>query len=89
MRVPASPDVQVVIPGTQGGVGEWLRDGQWWLDRFVTWPTGRTRLYRCPTCDLFLSAARFQPKWLKADDGAARSTIRWRGVHLAAAQHNY
>ncbi|GGB82632.1 competence protein CoiA family protein [Deinococcus soli (ex Cha et al. 2016)] len=89
VRVPASPDVQVVIPGTQGGVGEWLSAAQWWPDRFVTWPTGRTRLYRCPTCGLFLSASRFQPKWLKADDGAARFSVGRRGVYLTAAQHDW
>ncbi|MFC4637733.1 competence protein CoiA family protein [Deinococcus hohokamensis] len=40
--VPGAPEVQVVIPGTHEGVGDWWNEGQWWPTRCVTWPDSRT-----------------------------------------------
>lgn len=87
LNMPAAPDVHVVIPGTQEGVGAWLNEVLPGPPPFVSWPASKTRLYHCPGCEALRCASRFQTKWLKADHAFASAAPGQRELLLSPTQH--
>jgi Competence protein CoiA-like family len=88
LRPAGQPDPVVVLSGLLPEVGTWLNDvaalGE---PTFVSWPTAKTPMVRCPACQSLLAATGHQRHWLDPRPAGSGFSVGQRGVVLGPEQH--